>query len=155
SKLIPDKNKFITYYAFDGLQGNEFSMGAAFKANDGEMFFGGINGVSSFYPYEIRDLRMPLSLYLTGLYILDKPVVSGQKSGKHIVFNKFISDADTIRLNYKDNMFALEFSTFEFGTPERVYYRYMLEGLNSQWVNTAQGINRISFTNIKQANSKR
>ncbi|KAA6306676.1 hypothetical protein EZS27_041662, partial [termite gut metagenome] len=32
SKLIPDKNKFITYYAFDGLQGNEFSMGAAFKA---------------------------------------------------------------------------------------------------------------------------
>ncbi|KAA6346608.1 Sensor histidine kinase TodS, partial [termite gut metagenome] len=154
SKLIPDKNKFITYYAFDGLQGNEFSMGAAFKANDGEMFFGGINGISSFYPSEIKDFRTPLSLYLTGLYILDKPVVSGQKSGKRTVFNKFISDADTIHLNYKDNMFALEFSTFEFGTPERVYYRYMLEGLNSQWVNTAQGINRINFTNISHGTYK-
>jgi len=148
SKLVTNENRFINYYEFDGLQGNEFSMGAAFKSQDGEMFFGGTGGISAFYPSEINDRSTPLNLYLTNLYISGKPVVAGQKSGRHTIFNKFISDVDTIHLSYKDNMFALEFSTFDFGSSPRVYYRYKLEGLNSQWMSTEQGMNRISFTNI-------
>ncbi|MCL1943880.1 MAG: response regulator [Candidatus Azobacteroides sp.] len=148
SKLPVGEDHFVNYYGFDGLQGNEFSMGAAFRAGDGEMFFGGTGGISSFYPSEINDRHVPISLYLTGLYIMGNPVVSGQKSGNHVIFNGFISDVDTIHLNYKDNLFALEFSTFDFGRFQRVYYRYMLEGLNSHWLNTEQGVNRINFTNL-------
>jgi signal transduction histidine kinase/AraC-like DNA-binding protein len=148
SRLNIAEKKFVNYYIFDGLQGNEFSMGAAFKSNDGELFFGGTGGISSFYPAEINDQRVPLNLYLTGLYLMDKQVVSGQKSGKNEIFKGFISDADTIRLGYKDNLFALEFSTFDFGFSERVYYQYMLEGLHSQWLTTESGVNKINFTNI-------
>ncbi|MDR2474806.1 MAG: hybrid sensor histidine kinase/response regulator, partial [Bacteroidales bacterium] len=148
SKFSVAENKFVNYDTFDGLQGNEFSMGAAFKADDGEMFFGGINGISAFLPGKIVDKSAEFYLYLTGLYILDKPVAAGQKSGDNVVFDGFIGDVDTICLSYRDNMFALEFSTFEFGAPERVSYRYMLEGLNNQWVSTERGTNRINFTNI-------
>lgn len=154
SKFIVNENKFVNYYASDGLQGNEFSLGASFKSKTGKMFFGGINGVTAFYPSEINDQRTPLNLYLTALYVLDKPVVSGQKSGRHEIFNGFISDADTIRLSHNDNMFALEFSTFDFGFSERVYYQYMLEGLNSQWMSTEPGVNRINFTNISHGTYK-
>ncbi len=148
SKLIVVQNRFVNHSAFDGLQGNEFSKGAAFKASSGEMFFGGISGVTSFFPNEIKDQRAPLHLFLTGLYILDKPVVKGQKSGKHQIIDGFISDINTIRLSYKDNMFGLEFSTFDFVNSRRVFYRYFMEGLSTQWMNTEQGVNRISFTNI-------
>ncbi len=148
SKLLVDEGRFVNYYEFDGLQGNEFSMGAAFKSQDGKIFFGGTGGVSAFYPSEITDRHIPLNVYLTGLYILDQPVVAGKKSGRHEIFNKFIADVDTIYLSHKDNMFALEFSTFDFGSAKRVYYRYMMEGLNSQWMNTEQGVSRINFTNI-------
>jgi len=154
SKLIVAKNKFVNYYASDGLQGNEFTKGAAFKSPDGEMYFGGIGGVSYFYPSKISDHRAPLQLYLTGLYILDKTVIKGQKSGGHEIIDGFISDINTINLSYKDNMFSLEFSTLDFGSPERIYYRYKLENLNANWLRTEQGVNRINFTNISYGTYK-
>lgn len=148
SKFVTNENKFINYYALDGLQGNEFSMGAAFEAMDGTMYFGGINGVTSFLPSEINDKRIPLNLYLTALFVLDRKVYSGRSISGFQYFKGFIADADTIRLEANDNMFALEFSTFDFGFSERVQYRYLLEGLNNQWMTTEQGISRINFTNL-------
>ena len=154
SKLIVTENKFVNHYAFDGLQGNEFSMGAVFKSRDGEMNFGGIGGVTFFSPSKINDQRAPLQLFLTGLYIMDKPVIKGQKSGGDEIINSFISDVTKIHLNYKDNMFSLEFSTFDFASSGRIYYRYKLDDLNSEWMNTEQGENRINFTNINYGTYK-
>lgn len=154
SKLQVADEKFINHYASDGLQGNEFSRGASFKAADGEMLFGGISGISSFYPNQIISTRKKLDIFLTELDILDAPVRTNQKSGRRTIIDRFISDVETIHLAYKDNMFSLEFSTFNFGNADRVYYRYMLEGLNSQWMNTAVGTNRISFTNLNYGKYK-
>jgi signal transduction histidine kinase/ligand-binding sensor domain-containing protein/AraC-like DNA-binding protein/AmiR/NasT family two-component response regulator len=148
SKYMVKENKFVNHFALDGLQGNEFTMGAAFKAKTGEVFFGGVGGVTSFFPSKIINQKDSIKIYLTGLYVLDRPVVKGQKSGAHEIIDNFISDVETIRLSYEDNMFSMEFSTFNFGNSERVYYRYKLEGLNSQWINTSPGTNRISFTNL-------
>lgn len=148
------EDKFVNYYALDGLQGNEFNVGAAFKASDGELFFGGTGGITSFYPEKITDQRVPLNLYLTNLYLKNKPIVYGQKSGYQLILNKFISDVDTIRMSYEDNMFALDFSTFDFGFSDRIYYQYKLEGFNSTWMTTEPGVNRISFTNIKYGTYK-
>jgi ligand-binding sensor domain-containing protein/signal transduction histidine kinase/DNA-binding response OmpR family regulator len=154
SKLKVSVKEFVNYYAFDGLQGNEFTMGAACQSESGELFFGGTGGVTSFMPGKINDQRIPLYLHLTGLYLKDKPIVSGQKSGNREIINKFISDVDTICLRYEDNMFALEFSTFDFGFSGRIYYKYMLEGFNSQWMTTEPGVNRISFTNMNYGTYK-
>ena len=156
SKLLIAENKFVNYYAFDGLQGNEFSKGAIFHAGNDEMFFGGISGISHFYPQKINDMRKQLNVYLTELYILDVPVLKSEKSdiAKKQIISRFISDVDTIHLTYKDNMFSLEFSTFDFGNSERVYYRYKMEGLNSEWMTTEQGVSRINFTNISYGTYK-
>ena len=154
SKYSPDTNKFSNYYAYDGLQGNEFSTGAAYLTPEGEIIFGGVSGVSSFYPSHIADKRAAVRLYLTGLYIFEKKVVKGMKSGSHEIIDRFINDVDKIHLSYKDNMFSLEFSTFDFGRSESVYFRYRLEGLNEQWITTEKGINRISFTNLNYGHYK-
>lgn len=148
AKFVVDEKKFINYYASDGLQGNEFTRGACFKANSGELFFGGIGGVTSFFPNQITNNRKKLEVHLTGLNVLDVPISTDQKSGRFTVLDRFIGDADKINLGYDDNMFSLEFSTFNYGSADRIYYRYKLDGLNSQWVNTAVGNNRISFTNL-------
>lgn len=154
SKFIVSEKRFVNYYAYDGLQGNEFSRGVAFKNSDGEMIFGGVSGVTSFLPSEIKDHRASLKLYLTGLYVWDKQVKGSQRSGGHQIIDQFISDVNTIRLGYDDNMFSLEFSLFDFGSPERVYYTYLLEGVNTEWMKTEQGVNRITFTNINYGRYK-
>ncbi|MFT3752829.1 MAG: two-component regulator propeller domain-containing protein [Paludibacter sp.] len=154
SKFVKSTKSFINYYSYDGLQGNEFSTGAYFKSENGEMIFGGVAGITAFYPQQIADRKSKLQLFLTGLNLPDKKVVMGMKSGWHTIIDNFISDVDKIRLNYNDNTFSLEFSTFDFGSPERVYYRYKIDGINNQWINTEKGISRISFTNLSYGNYK-
>jgi ligand-binding sensor domain-containing protein/signal transduction histidine kinase/CheY-like chemotaxis protein/AraC-like DNA-binding protein len=149
SKFLPEEQQFVNFYSSDGLQSNEFSLGASFKAPDGMLYFGGVNGITSFYPADINIERTPPSLYLTDLTVMNKHVVAGQKSGRNEIFTGFIADVDTIRLNYKDNIFTLEFSTFYFGSSEHVDYYYFMEGLSEQWMSTGVGNNRLSFTNLK------
>jgi hypothetical protein len=47
------EKKFEHFDRTDGLGSPEFNVGAGYKAEDGEIFFGGINGVTAFYPHEI------------------------------------------------------------------------------------------------------
>jgi hypothetical protein len=51
----PDENASETFLVEDKLLGMEFNIKAVFKAADGEMFFGGIDGLVSFYPDSLID----------------------------------------------------------------------------------------------------
>ena len=146
SKYNPNDSTFSNYYSSDGLQGNEFTKGAFFKSENGEVFFGGISGLTSFFPEQIKEDRESLKLFVTALNIGDRVVFNDGRKGK--AGNRFISDLDTIFLDYKDNIFNLEFSTFNYGVAEQVHYRYKMEGLNDTWISTNPGVNRIHFTNI-------
>lgn len=154
SKYNAKENIFINYYNSDGLQGNEFSRGAFYKSPSNEIYFGGINGITFFNPSQIKEKREELQLYLIALNIGDRTVFCNNKSKKGEPL-RFISDLDTIYLDYKNNIFNLEFSTFDYGIPEQISYRYQLEGLNNnEWIHTEPGINKIHFTNINYGKYK-
>jgi signal transduction histidine kinase/ligand-binding sensor domain-containing protein/AraC-like DNA-binding protein len=148
SKLDISENRFINYYAGDGLQGNEFTRGARFKDKDGVMYFGGIYGVTYFYPPEIIETKKELKVYITDFYIFNRPVHKGDKSGNHEIVSTSISEADKFLLTYGDNTFTIEFTTFEYTNPERIVYQYMIEELDKQWINTYPGTNRVTYTNL-------
>ena len=69
SKYNPTKKTFTNYYADDGLQGNEFSKNALFRDKSGEIIFGGVNGVTSFFPEKITNPAKKLDIRITGFYI--------------------------------------------------------------------------------------
>ena len=148
SKFIKKENTFINYYNSDGLQGNEFYRSVFFKSLSGEIYFGGISGITFFNPSQIKEKREELQLYLIALNIGDKTVFSSNSS-KSNGLTRFISDLDTIYLDYNDNIFNLEFSTFDYGIPEQISYRYQMEGFNNnEWIHMEPGVNKIHFTNI-------
>lgn len=148
SKFSSEDNRFINYYASDGLQGNEFTRGAVFKDNNGKLFFGGINGVTSFDPKEIVEEKRELNILLTNFYLFNQPIKKGYKSGGNEIVSTSVLDADSFTLSYSDNTFSFEFSTLDFINPERISYQYMIEGLNSQWMSTSQGISRVTYNNL-------
>lgn len=148
SKYNTRENVFINYYNSDGLQGNEFSRGAYCRSSSNEIYFGGINGITYFNPSQIKEKREELQLYLIALNIGDKTVFCNNKSKKGESLH-FISDLDTLYLDYKNNIFNLEFSTFDYGIPEQIAYRYQMEGFNNnEWIHMEPGVNKIHFTNI-------
>ena len=55
------------YIVADGLPSDEFNTGAAFRADDGELFFGSANGLVAFRPEDIQDNPYQPPVVLTGL----------------------------------------------------------------------------------------
>ena len=148
SKFIPGENRFINYYAGDGLQGNEFTRGARFKDNSGKLYFGGINGVSSFYPEEITETKKELKILITDFYLSNHAIRQGDKSGGKDIITTSVLDAEQFVLSNNDNNFSIEFSTLEYANPERIVYQYMIKELGSEWIVSYPGVNRVTYTNL-------
>ena len=56
-QLDKHTNKVVTYFKEAGIPHNEFNRIAHFKGKDGRLYFGGLLGVTSFYPKEFAEAR--------------------------------------------------------------------------------------------------
>jgi signal transduction histidine kinase/ligand-binding sensor domain-containing protein/AraC-like DNA-binding protein len=154
SRYAPTDNEFTNYYTSDGLQGNEFTRSAHYKSDDGEIFFGGINGITNFFPSEIHSKRGKLKVFITDFSLFGKPVHKGKKSGKKEILESSILDASQIRLASQDNVLGFEFSNMEYGNMESVSYHYFLENFDTEWKTTSPGNNRIAYSNLSPGKYK-
>ena len=148
SKYSAEGSDFVNYFASDGLQGNEFKKGANFRADDGEIFFGGINGITSFYPQEIQPSDRNLRVFITAFYLFDKKVTVGQKSGNITIIDTLMLDATHIHLRASDNVFSFDFSTLKYSHATGIRFRYRMEHFDDLWLTTPAGARRVVFTNL-------
>jgi ligand-binding sensor domain-containing protein/signal transduction histidine kinase/CheY-like chemotaxis protein/AraC-like DNA-binding protein len=146
SKMDLESNTFVNFYSADGLQGNEFSQGASMVTKNGEFYFGGINGITYFKPEEIRLSTKRPAVRIVDLYIHDKAVKKGMKSGGYMIVDTTVSSAKEFNLAHHDNSFSLEFSTMDFIDAERVSYMYAIN--DNEWTALRAGTNRLTFDNL-------
>ncbi len=119
------EKKFINYDKDDGLQSAEFNAGAFFKASDGELFFGGINGVSSFYPREILVNPNTPAVKITGIKVFDMPY---QTDTAYWNIRKLV-------LPYTENSISFEFTLPEYTNQLKNKYSIMMENVDNNWIN--------------------
>jgi signal transduction histidine kinase/sugar lactone lactonase YvrE len=125
--MFNTKAKTFTHYEReDGLQSNEFNTGAFFKAADGELFFGGINGVTSFDPREIRQNPHAPEVVITSIKLFDMPMK----------VDTAYWNIHSLSLPHSQNSLSFEFAALEFTTPRKNQYAYMMEGLDQTWINS-------------------
>lgn len=146
SRFNPGTQTFVNFYASDGLQGNEFSKGVSYAGAEGEIIFGGTNGITYFNPQEITSPNKKPEIRITDFYIHDKAVKLGMKSGDYDIVTTSVMNAGKFHLSHKDNSFSIEFSAMEFYSPERISYSYIFN--NNTWVNLQPGVNRVSFSDL-------
>ncbi len=135
------KPQFRNYDVDDGLQSNEFNFNAYCKGDNGEMYFGGINGITYFHPDSIKDnLHIP-PVVITAFKIFDKLVFK----------DRDMSEIDRLNLSYKENFFSFEFAALDYNAPQKNQYAYKLEGFDKDWVYCG---NRryASYTNLDGGN---
>lgn len=145
SRYSVSDDKFINYYYSDGLQGNEFTKGASFRDNEGNLWFGGTNGVTWFNPKEITVPHKIWTPRITGLYVDGSPVRTGMKSGSRQMIDSPVEDAEGIDLGYGQNSLSVEFSTLELNSPERLQWQYKL---GSNWMTLPHGQSTISLIDL-------
>ncbi len=137
SKFNQKSKAFNNYDVDDGLQENEFNRGAYFKNKNGEMFFGGINGLNTFLPSSIKNNPYKPPIVLT----------SFKKYNKEIKLVNHISEIKELKLSFKDIMISFEFAALNYYKSKKNLYKYTLEGFNKDWIEL--GTKRdITFTNL-------
>ncbi len=123
AKFNPQTRTSRNYTVHDGLQDNEFNQASAFQTSSGEMFFGGANGLNSFYPEEIKDSLYKPPIVLTAF----------KKFDRKINLNKSPEEIDELEFSYKDNVLSFEFAALDFTAPQKNQYAYKLEGFDQDW----------------------
>ena len=129
--------KFRNYGVSDGLQSVEFNAGAAFAAPDGELFFGGVNGLNAFHPDRLHPNEHAPSVAITRFVRFDRPVELLTPEGP----------LKEVEVEYRENILNFEFTAFDYAAPEMNSFSYRLDGFESNW-HTIRGRRQVTYTNL-------
>jgi signal transduction histidine kinase/ligand-binding sensor domain-containing protein/DNA-binding response OmpR family regulator len=128
----------------DGLQGLEFNRRSALKTDDGQLFFGGMNGFNVFDPESIKtETRYP-SIAFSSFLLFNKPAAIGTPEAP---LTKHINECRSVELKHDQSVFTIKFAAPEYLQPQKVKYAYKLEGFDRQWIDAAQN-RSATYTNL-------
>ena len=141
------------FNVMDGLQGNEFSQSTCYlnKAN-GEVFFGGINGLNSFFPDSIKINPHKPPVVFTQLSVMNQVVKPGSKLNNRVILEKSLLCSNKITLSWWDKTFRIEFAALDFANPLGNKYKYKLEGYDKDWISTDASMRTASYSNLPSGN---
>lgn len=135
SVLNTKNNTFRNYTKEDGLQDNEFNGKAGFQDNNGNFFFGGINGFNMFSPENIHDNPHLPKVYVESVELFNKPI------NRNELFK------DSLRFKSSENVLTFNFAALNYLNPEKVSYQYKLENFDKQW-SPPSGKRSVTYTNL-------
>ncbi len=144
SKFNIKDETFRNFDRLDGLQDNDFIANSAYVNNDGLMFFGGGNGLTSFYPDNIVDDTTKPQIVITSFKIFNELVLP-EKGG---ILEKSITLTDRIELSYLQKNFSFEFSSLHYASPSKNKYKYMMEGFDTEWYEATPDRRFAAYTNL-------
>ncbi|MEO6489209.1 MAG: triple tyrosine motif-containing protein [Ferruginibacter sp.] len=117
-------NSILQLKKEDGLQENEFNTNAVAMSEDGEIFFGGVNGVSSFFPAAINTIEEKLNLLFTSIKINNKEAFADTAAWS----------IKKIDLEYDQNFISFDFVAMANSNPDQYSYQYRMDGVDEQWI---------------------
>jgi len=140
----PEAGDFLIFMAEDGIQSNEFRRKSHFKGKNDKMYFGGINGITTFYPSMILREKPLLDLVFTDLFINNIPI----QIGKSDILSKSLDETSSILLKNNQRNFTFLFAALEFGMPQQVKYYAQLDNFDKQWHQISSYNRRVTYTNM-------
>jgi ligand-binding sensor domain-containing protein/serine phosphatase RsbU (regulator of sigma subunit) len=114
------------YDAEYGLQSNQFRRRACERTRDGKMYFGGIDGLNTFYTSDIhKNPNAPL-VNIMGVEITS---ITGSIHAISLLGSK----DTTLYFGYKQNSFIFNFIGISYTMSRKNTYSYKLEGFDKNW----------------------
>jgi signal transduction histidine kinase len=145
SRFDPRNESFRNYDVLDGLQGNDFFPRCRARTADGQLFFGGANGLSAFYPDKLIDNPTLPPVVITDFELFNKPVTIG---GRDSPLRQAIHVATSITLRYDQSVFRFQFAALNYTAPQKNRYAYKLDGFDRDWQYTDATRRFATYTNL-------
>ncbi|WP_417361378.1 hybrid sensor histidine kinase/response regulator transcription factor [Galbibacter sp.] len=147
-KLNPETGESSNFDQSDGLLSNDYNMNAVFNDGQGNIYFGGYEGMDFFNPNTIKYNQQETLLYLSDLKIFNNKVLPTQSDSP---LSKVIAQTDSITFTSKQSVFTIEYSGINYTRPERNEYAYYLAGYEDTW-NYVGNARSATYTNLDPGN---
>lgn len=143
--FIPESEKFRTYRLVDGIQSDQFNDYSYCKTSTGEMYFGGINGITHFFPEQLGDNPFTPQAIISQLNLFNKIVLPGDKTN---LLTKDISETEKLVFQPGQSSFSLTFTVLNYLSSRHNTFAYKLEPIEKEWMYTSD-IRTVSYSNLK------
>jgi ligand-binding sensor domain-containing protein/serine phosphatase RsbU (regulator of sigma subunit) len=112
-----------SYQISDGLQGYEYNPNSCAISENGQIFFGGINGANAFYTDSIVENRVRPKVVITTIEVVSE-------AGR---FTHYIEGRKSFALPARTHSLTIEFASLEFTQPRENSFRYKMDGADDDW----------------------
>jgi two-component sensor histidine kinase len=118
-----------TYTTTDGIPNNEFNRTSSFRAADGLLYFGGLDGIIGFNPKDFATdagaLNVPLRVIALNQFVGSQNRLVNETAD--------LLNTSQITLAPTDRFFTLEFQLLDFAKDEVYHYAYKIDGVDKDW----------------------
>lgn len=135
-RKLMNESKFRLFTIANGLQDEVFLRGCAFKASNGELYFGGHRGYIHFDPTKITCSQKQAKPIITNFLVAGKALPLSVNEQK-------------VSLDYNQNMISIEFSSMNLESPLQSRYLYKMEGVDDAWQMTNSYEHYVRYGNMK------
>ena len=145
SRFDQSSRSFRNYTSADGLQDNQFCLYSYCRTSGGEMYFGGIKGITTFNPASLPDNPFIPAVSITELSVSNTRIRPGDESG---ILASDISKTEEIHLKEGNSSFALTFAVTDYISWKQNVFAYRLENYEDEWNYVMNPERTVSYTNL-------
>ena len=142
----PETERFRNFTESDGLQSNQFNTSSFCRTSSGQMYFGGINGITTFRPELLLDNPYTPPVVITKLQLFNKTVRPDDETG---ILTKNINETESITLKSWQTAFTIEFVVSNYISGQHNTFAYKLEGYDKEWYYLTDK-RTVSYSNLPQ-----
>ena len=136
SKFDYKKNEFTNFDIVDGLQGREFNGKSFHMSYDGEIFFGGTEGLNSFRCEDLKKTKKQVDLSIGDIYVNDKKY----------------NNIENINFKNNENNISIEMFLPYYKNIRDIKYFYKIEGIDSDFKDIKS--NKLNLVNLNPGKYK-
>lgn len=136
-RLDRQRSRIMTYDESAGTGSTEFNRRAAFRGEDGMLYFGGMQGLTVFRPEAVRDRPQNSPVVITKIAVANRDTTREIRP----------YGLDRIILGPRDKTLTVKYAALGFAETTQTTYAYRLDGFDERWI--PSGLRRsVTYTNL-------
>ncbi len=137
------------YSTDDGLQSNEFNIGAILSRKDtGKVLFGGLYGINWVRDAAKDDQETLPRVMLTQLFVGEEEILTGHLYDDRVILTSALNESSKIELKNYENTFTIKFAAGNYNKGERLQFMYWMEGRDNDWRNGDAMLHGVRFEDL-------
>lgn len=149
-RFNPNTNIFKNYNVENGLKTNQFNYKSSFKAADGTLYFGSVEGFVRFQPSSFKEIDLASPVVFTDFQINNYPANINDHDSP---LKESIRYANNILLPHNKNSIGFKYAVLCYSGLNTTNVIYKLEGFDKEW-RRSNPANSILYTNLSPGKYK-